>query len=316
MQTPQKKRLLQILAIAIPVVGLLYLISRAIAPKQYALIVTHSGPGTLDIADGTHPYPSPTQVVINAYPEAGYQANWNLNGVDVEQGVNQYSIYVNGVYSVAVSFVLIGPPPSVPTGIRAIGTISTLQNFRFWYGNPFATIDIAECDENWNDGKCAAQKMRFKVHDAAGRGVPNMQVAVYPEINPDGTPCKGIALFNDAQYSVDDPLILTTDAEGLVSFDVRTIYGADDIYKDGGGIELSRGTGLGVKRCCGVPPVMTCGNVVPVWHGWGAGLGCWIDANFGGGTIVYNRIIRADLLGTDKYALQSYTVNFGVKWKA
>ena len=312
MQT-QQKRLLQILIIAVPVVGLLYLISRAVAAKQYVLIVTHSGLGTLDIADGTHPYSGPTQVVINAYPESGYQANWNVNGVDVEQGVNQYSIYVNGVYSVAVSFVPIGEEHGPPTGIRPVGTISTLQNFRFWYGSPISDIDVAECDENWNDGQCASQRMMFKVHDAAGRGVPNIQVAVYPEINPDGTPYKAIALFNGVAYSVANPLILVSDADGLVSFYVRTVYGADDINADGGGIELSRGTGLYADR---MNPIGGTKRVMPVWHGYAPPFTWFWIENGGGGTISYNRMVRADIIGTDKYTLQSYTVDFGVRWKS
>jgi len=306
--------------LAIPVVGAaLYLVSRALAAKQYALIVTHSGPGTLDITDGTHSYPSPTQVVVNATPETGYQANWNLNGVDVEQGVNQYSLYINGVNSLIVSFVAIGGPPSQPTGIRPVGTIAAQQNFRFWYGNPFAAVDIAECDENWNDGACKAARMTFKVYDAAGRGVPNIDVQVYPDINPDATAYKAYLLFGRIgepfpwkAYSPTDPLILTTDADGLVTFDVLNTYGADNINVDGGGIELSRGTGLYANW---ESPIGS-GRVFPVYHGVGAGLASWWSSNGGGGTISYNKIVRADIIGTDKSAIQSITVNFGVKWKA
>jgi len=301
------------IVLAIPIAGLaIYLVARASAKKEYALIVTHSGPGTIDITDGTHKYDAPTQVIINASPDSGYQANWNVNGVDVEWGVNQYSIYVNGVFSVAVSFAPIGGGPTQPTGIRAVGSIATLQNFRFWYGNPFATIDIAECDENWNDGRCTAQTMTFKVHDAAGRGVPNIDVAIYPEINPDPTLYKTICLFNGTAYSPSNPLILTTDADGLVKFDVFNAYGTDDVNVDGGGIELSRGTNLWAHW----NSALLMGYKMPVYHGLGAGYGAWWDGNGGGGTVTINRLIRAEIVDTDKYTLESIAYSYGVKWKA
>ena len=301
------------IVLAVPIAGIvIYLAVRsASAKKEYALIVTHSGSGTIDLSDGTHKYDEPTQVVINASPESGYQANWNINGIDVEQAVNQYSIYVTGVFSVAVSFVPIGGGPTQPTGIRAVGSIATLQNFRFWYGNPFASIDIAQCDENWNDGRCTARAMTFKVHDAAGMGVPNIDVQIYPEINPDATLYKTYCLFNGTAYSPSYPLILKTDADGLVKFDVFNMYGADNVNEDKGGIELSRGTNLWAHWLSAI----LMGYKMPVYHGLAAGLGAWWDGTGGGGTIIINRLIRAEILNTDKYTLESITYSYGVKWK-
>lgn len=290
----------------------IYAIARATAKKEYALIVTHSGPGTLDIPDGTHHYTEPTQIVVIATPDAGYQANWNINGVDVEQGVNQYTLYLTGIVSLSVSFVPVGGGGTVPVGIKPIGSIGTLQNFQFWVGNAYAPVDIVECDENWNPGRCKWQPLLFKVYDASGRGVPNINVSIYPDINPDATPYKTIMNL-DGLYGVtpQSPLTRTTDENGIVGVWVLNMYGADDITADGGGKELSRGSNLWIHASC----LFGGATHLPTYKGDTAGLSCWWYNSGGGGTISYNRLIRAEIIGTDKSTVQSITVNFGVRWK-
>jgi hypothetical protein len=305
---------------AIPIVGLgIYAIIRAASgAKTYALILTHSGPGTIDMTDGTHSYPGPTQVTINTVPASGYQANWNVNGVDVAENVNSYSVYLTGIVSVIVSFVLQGGGgPGPIAGIKPIGTVGLLQNFRFWYGTPFSAIDIAECDENWNDGRCQSQLMTFKVFDAANNGVPNIDVAIYPQANPDATAYKGLLMLSGyTNINPSNPLHITTDAQGLATFPIFNLYGADDISVDGGGIELSRGTNLYIDKSTFPGPFPSTARIMPVYHGLAAGIGWLFSGNGGGGTITYGKIIEADIVGTDKYAIQQIMVNYGVKWKA
>jgi hypothetical protein len=252
-------------------------------------------------------------------PDSGYQANWNVNGVDVAENVNSYSVYLTGIVSVIVSFVPIGGDggPGPIAGIKAIGTVGLLQNFRFWYGTPFSAIDIAECDENWNDGRCQSQLMTFKVYDAANNGVPNIDVAIYPQANPDATPYKGLLMLNGyTNITPSNPLHGTTDAQGLVTVAMFNLYEADDISVDGGGIELSRGTNLYVDKSTFPGPFPSTARIMPVYHGLAAGIGWLFSGNGGGGSISYGKIIEADIVGTDKYIIQQIAVNYGVKWKA
>lgn len=303
--------------IAISAVGLI-LLAKA-KTKILQLVIQHNEFGTTDPEIGTTSFDKPTQVTINAYPNSGYQANWTVNGQDVATNVNSYSLYIDGYYAVSITFVPIGGGGVGPiTGIKPVGTVGLLQNFRFWYGNPFAPIDIGEADENWNFGRCQSGTLTFKVFDAADRGVPNTQVRIYPDLNNDNTAYKGWLGYypNLPMWDVNHPLILSTDNNGLVSIQIFNFYMADDISVDGGGIELSRGSNLGVVTTWLTPPFSSMNNI-PIWKGWTPRLGVWISSNFGGGTIgPIGKIIRAEVVGTDKSTIQNIQVSYGTIWKA
>lgn len=287
--------------------------------KIYQLVIQHNEFGTTDPEIGTTPFDNPTQVTVHAYPNSGYQANWTVNGQDVATNVNSYSLYIDGYYAVSVTFIPIGGGEVGPiTGVKPVGTIGLSQNFRFWYGSPFSPIDIGEADENWNFGRCKSGTLSFKVHDAADRGIPNIQVRIYPDLNNDTTAYKGWLGYypNLPLWDITHPLILTTDNNGLVSVPIFNFYMADDISVDGGGIELSRGTNLGVGTTWLTPPWNSMSNV-PIWHGWTPRIGVYISSNFGGGTIgPIGKIIRAEVVGTDKSTIQNILVSYSVIWKA
>jgi len=303
-------------AVGIPIVGVLFYYGLARARREKYLVLTCGEHGVIDPAPGTYTFNAGASVAIKASPDAGYEANWQLAGIDVEKGVNEYSVVMHSDLTVNVYFTLKDGTPGVITGIRPVGSIVTYQNFRFWYGNPFANIDIAECNENWEDGETQPSTLTFKVHDGADRGVPGINVRVSPQLNPDGTPYKGIMLFNGIAYSHSTPYESITDEQGLVKIPVRTIYGVDDINLDGGGIELSRGTGLYADKMTFPGPFPSVKRVLPVYHGLAAGIGWMWSGNGGGGTISYNRLVDAIIIGTDKSCLASVGVAFGVVWKA
>lgn len=296
-------------------IGAIILTQLSKGQSKYQLIISHNEHGTTDPESGTRNLGAPASITIQAHPNTDYQTNWNINGQDVAENQNSYTLYVDGIYTVAVNFVPIGGG-GIIAGIKSLGSVGLLENFRFWYGNPFAAIDIAECDENWRDGICSPQNLRFQVYDAAERGIPNIQVRIYPDLNPDSTTYRGYLSYYPSLplWDIDHPLILRTDRNGVVSIPIFNFYRADDILVDGGGTELSRGTGLGVTKCL---PLQGCPSVTPVWHGWAASIGGYIGSNFGGGTIgPIGKIIRAEVLGTDKSTLQNIQISYGVKWQA
>jgi hypothetical protein len=296
--------------------------------QQYVLIVTESGPGTIDITTGTHSYTGPTQVTVNATPNAGYQANWNLNGIDVEQGVNTYSVFVNGVVTLGVYFTSVGPAPGPVAGIRVVGAVGTVQNLTYNYdGNVFGGIVVQECDENWTkDAQCAPALTQFKVIDAGGNGIPNVQVAIYPDSNPDNTLFESYAVFDPTllglyvAYNVNNPLYLTTDSQGVVKFNMRNLYGAEGFVLDvtqapnGYGKQLSLSTGVYGISC--VPPfcVLAGNKVFPIWKGLGAGYGSSWYGGGGGGPIQYTKLIHAEVVGTAYYIETAVTVILRSRW--
>jgi hypothetical protein len=312
-------------AVAAPVtlIAILAALAQQQAAQQSVLMLTVSGPGTIDIPTGTHSFPAPTEVTITATPVAGYQANWNLNGVDVEQGVNVYSVYVTGVVTLGVYFTPTGPTYGPIAGIRSVGTVGTLQNFDYYYSFDGGPIIVDECDENWTRlGQCAPALMQFKVYDAGGVGIPGVEINIYPDSNPDTTVFKAYALFdpnlsgpfNGSLFDVNNPLILTTDNNGLVSFRIRNIYYAEAPGVDGFGKQLSTSTGVYATK--GIPPFAPIANdkVFPIYKGLYAGLGYVWWQGGGGGTVQYNRNIRAVVYNTAYYTEQPITVSFGTKW--
>jgi hypothetical protein len=320
-------------ALATPVV--IAIIAAAVqahqAAQQNVLMLTVSGQGTVDIPTGTHSYPGPTEVTVTATPATGYQTNWNLNGVDVEQGVDIYSVYVNGVVTLGVYFTPTGPPHGPIAGIRSVGTVGTLENLDYFLaGGGTGPLGVLEADENWVPGaQCAPALMQFKVYDAGGVGIPNIPVMIYPEANPDTTVFKAYAMldsnplltgpFRGINYGVSNPLAVYTDSEGLVSFRIRNLYGAEGLFTDvsqatdGFGKQLSQSTGIHANKILdGL--IMAPIEVLPIYKSLYAGLGyAWLNGG-GGGTVQYNRNIRAEIINTAYYTIQPITVSFTSKW--
>jgi hypothetical protein len=296
-------------------------------PKN-VLVLTVSGPGIVNIPTGTHSYSNPTQVTITAYPNSGYQANWALNGVDVEQGVNTYSIYVNGLVTLGVYFTPTTPTTGTIAGIRAVGTVGTLQNFDYYFDDAFGPIIVSECDESWNKNQaCQPSLMQFKVYDQGMNGIPNQQVNIYPDINPDASAFKTYAMFDPyvtgpwapTFCDINSPLTITTDSQGLASFLIRNFYGAEGEFltpsqvsqaPTGFGRQLSISTNVFAT----VSTLLINSNVWPIWKGQLAGAGSYWWAGGGGGPTSYNRLIHAEVANTAYYVEAPVSVVFQSKW--
>jgi hypothetical protein len=230
-----------------------------------------------------------------------------------------------GTVTLGVYFIPVGPPHGEIAGIRSVGSVGMLQNLGYFADGPVLGINITECDEAWNRGICNAPLMQFKVYDNGGVGIPNIPVKIYPDINPDATIFKGYTMFDTAlsgaftpgYNDVDNPLYLNTDDQGLVSFRVRTLYGAEGLFPivdqatSGWGKQLSDSTNAYVtRRILGIEPQ----NVKPIYKQLGPGWGNDWSGGGGGGPVQYNRTMRAEIVGSAYYTLQQYTVTFASKW--
>jgi hypothetical protein len=254
-------------------------------------------------------------VNITAMPDdpVNYHPEWRINGMPLTFTPIEYSVVVNGNIIVSITFISNITHGTV-AGVKG-NAVVTLQNFRFWYGNDMAPVDVRETDEAFNDGQCAPSVLTLQAHDQAQIGIPDIDLAVYADPQPDGTSTRGLVLFersgNWNAYDILTPLIVRTGADGTVNIPVRNVYTADDITQNGGGKELSRASNLWVHAGC----LVGGGTHMPTFKGDAAGLSCYWTSNGGGGTIVVNKLIRVEVIGTNIEALISLAANYGVMWK-
>lgn len=281
------------------------------------LTIASEGPGTVTPAVGVHTdYAFNETVVITAVPDdpVNYHSYWRINGQPLSFFPTEYSVVVNGNMVVSIAFVS-NVEHGVITGIKGNALVCR-QNFRFWYGNPYAPVDINETDESFNDGLCAPAVLTLQVHDEGQIGIPDVDIAVYPDPQPDGTSTRGLVLFERNgvwnAYTQDTPLIVKTGVDGKVRINVRNVYTADDITQNDGGKELSRASNLWAHATCAPGGGA---NHMPTFKGDTAGLFCWWSDNGGGGTIVVNKLITVEVVGGNVKALIPVAANYGVMWK-
>jgi len=222
------------LAISVPIIAIgTYLIVSKVSAltKKYLMISAGEG-GTTDPPPGTHTYNVGETVTIKAIPNEGYTVGtWVVDGIKVAEQVEEYTITMDINHTVVVTFWEGGQPPATyPASIVPLGSISITSNIGVRGGGWGAHISYHYCDENWNADKYVKVPIRFQVQDAAGRGVPNIDVALWANI-PDGSKYAGIVLLDGEPHPQEHPLVKKTDADGVVSADVSYVYGLNDRFK-------------------------------------------------------------------------------------
>jgi len=214
----------------------------------------------------TNPAPSPSgisepagQVVtITATPNSGYTiGTWLLDGVEVGNG-SSIQVTMDMNHSVIVTFWQGGiPPPSYPVAITSTGSVTAIGFYgckiELGVANIISKISVHNCDQNWTWDNWAQYPMTFKVIDASGKGVPNIPVTLYPDLFPDNGNNAGLTGYlatNLYPHSSSDPLQLTTDVNGLVTFTLTYVYGLDDHL-----LKICQTAGLYVNALAVVIPI-------------------------------------------------------------
>lgn len=182
--------------------------------------------------------PAGSVVTITATPKSGYTiGGWLLDGQEAGTSPS-LTVTMNMDHNVIVTFWEGGePPPSAPYAIVPVGGSATAWGF---YGakaiSPLQDkyVHVLNCDQNWTWGNWAQYPAQFKVIDAAGKGVPGVDVTLFPDLFPDNGNNVGLVGYlalNLWPHSSSDPLILTTDANGIVTFSLTYVYGLTDSFK-------------------------------------------------------------------------------------
>jgi hypothetical protein len=182
--------------------------------KQYTLSLEATKGGTTNPKPGYYTYDSPTSVTVTAIPESGYLFDgWYLSGEKVDTGLT-YTVDVSGNVLLVASFVEEGAPPLIPAYIRPTQNCSTEEWWRARKQNTSLQSFLYLEQSKWIGGY-----VKFKICDAAGNGVKGQSIAIYTDPNPDEL-SYGYVYLNDAEHTSANPLILTSDAEGVVSVKV------------------------------------------------------------------------------------------------
>jgi len=228
---PEHKAALAVGVSAIAIGIFLILSKVSAAAKRYLMISVGEG-GTTDPSPGTHSYNRGETVTIKAIPNEGYTVgDWIVDGVLVASGVEQYTVTMDIDHTVIVTFWEGGvPPPSPPVSIVPLGSITVMSNIGVSGSGWGAHFSYHHCDENWNVDSYVKVPIRFKVLDAGGNGVPNVDVALWANV-PDESKYAGIVLLDGEPHPETYPLVKKTDSNGVVSADVSYAYGLNDSFK-------------------------------------------------------------------------------------
>ena len=200
------------------VVGSLYLLWRKPEGERYSLTTEATVGGTVNgsYPPSTYVFDEPTGATLTASPLPGYIfRGWWLDG-EYQHDDLMFSLTVSANHLLIASFEEEGAPPLFPAYIRPIQNCDAED----WWYTFKEKSGIGETlylqHEFYKDGFA-----KFKICDAAGNGVPLQQIAVYTDPQPDITDF-GTVMLADAIHLIDNPLILQSDNEGVVS--VKTRY--------------------------------------------------------------------------------------------
>ncbi|MEM2385424.1 MAG: hypothetical protein QXO67_00425 [Candidatus Bathyarchaeia archaeon] len=309
------------LAIAVPavVVGVGYIIYRAQAALKRYLYISAGEGGTTYPPPGTYQYKVGENVTITAIPYEGYTVGtWTVDGVDWGHR-DAITITMDANHSVIVTFWPGGKPPAtVPVGIKSLGSVTVISNVGAWLtGTPgvWQCAHVAHCDENWRQGLVKVP-MKFMVYDAAGNGVPEVDVALWTEPPPDTGKYRGVTLLDGTVHIETNPVVKKTDENGVVSVDVSYCYGLNDKFK-----ALCRDANIGFQFGCFVLPCVTW---APVYDGYCIGTGCyvcWTSGECETGLAGCEKMdgwalnrVYARIVGTTRETFEIAYCGFHVKW--
>lgn len=126
------------------------------------------------------------------------------------------------------------PPVGIPVAIRSLGAVTVKSNVGAWItGTPCWNqhVHVGYFGNNWEFNNVSYVTIYFQVVDAAGKGVPDVPVALWTDKPPDPSKYKGIVQLDGRVYVFDNPLVKKTDNRGLVWANVFYLYGLDDKFK-------------------------------------------------------------------------------------
>jgi hypothetical protein len=211
------------------------------------LLQTTAGPGgTISPSSASGIYETAGQVVtIVIMADNGYTIGQVLqNGSPINSSTTDttatYQITMNMNQEIDVTFYPGGQPPvGAPYQIQALNQQAILWGF---YGvkvvvgsgleaYQIQSISVNTCDQNWTYGNVAQIPIQYKVIDSNGKGVPGVKVALYPSLFPDGSKYQGYLILNSQMISQSNPLVLTSDSNGIVTANLSYYYGLTDHFK-------------------------------------------------------------------------------------
>ena len=211
-----KRDLLLYALVAVPVVGVVayYLLTREKPPPgKYAVTIEATEGGTTDPAPNTYYYDSETTLTVAATVFEGYEfKGWYLNG-EFQSSDLTFTFTTSGTDLLIASFQETGAPPLIPAYIKPIQNCKAEHWWKSWIEKSGVILEnkfIKIGTDYFNEGF-----IKFKICDVAGNGVADQQIAVYTEPQPDPTDF-GFVLLNGEVHDIGNPLILTSDSEGVV----------------------------------------------------------------------------------------------------
>lgn len=213
-------------AVALTAAGVLATLPRGSEekPAQHSLSIEATRGGTTSPSPGFYKYVEPEIMEVKAVTFEGYEfKGWYLNGEFA--GVDAtLPLTVTGQNLLIASFEEVGAPPLIPAYIKP------LQSCRpeLWFGirreTVYGELGIPLYDVLHLEPVVFLRGfVKFKICDAGGNGVANQKVAVYSDPMPDVTEY-GVVMLNNHVHAADDPLILTSDGDGVVSAAVNYVW--------------------------------------------------------------------------------------------
>jgi len=177
------------------------------APAKHSLSVEATPGGTTDPPPGFYKYDEATSVTVTAIVFEGYEfKGWHLNGENVgSQETLTLTVYEQNI--LIASFEEIGAPPLLPSYIKPIQNCVAEDWWHTWVEG--RTLRLGQ-------DFMVHGFVKFKICDAAGNGVPDQQLAVYGDVQPDITDY-GFMYINGRCPELSTPEILTSDSAGVVA---------------------------------------------------------------------------------------------------
>jgi len=237
------------IAVAVPTLAIAGFVGYKLYQKAFTRILYLSAGegGTTDPPPGTYNLRLGQKITLKAVPNEGYTyGTWTVDGADWGH-VPQITVTMDTDHTVICTFWKGGtPPPTYPVGIKPyeVPTVKELIGAWLDVNQPCAQIHV-KVDEGYGE-----HIIRFQAYDAQGRGVPDIDVAIWTDKPPDSHKYQGITLLNMGVHTVENPLIVKTDSNGLASAKVNYKYGLNDNYN-----QICKDAGLGMTIMSCIAPI-------------------------------------------------------------